>query len=69
MVFKGIDNERKVYPKRNYSARDVEMINRHLADEREKYIGENQNPGTADDIELDVDEWYVREIRKRFKKH
>lgn len=45
------------------------MINRHLADEREKYIGENQNPGTADDIELDVDEWYVREIRKRFKKH
>lgn len=47
----------------------MELINRHLDDRRNKHMGEDQNPVTADDIKLDVDDDYVLEIRKMLKKH
>ena len=51
------------YRKRDRDARDIETINKHLADPREAHAGVDKKPTTADNIELKVDERYDTYIR------
>ena len=51
------------YRKRDTDARDIETINKHLADAREAHASVDEKPTTADNIELKVDERYHTDIR------
>ena len=62
-------NRKNLFRKRDFNAKDISLINKHLADEREKHMGDDEKPVTADDIDLDVDDEHVPAIRTMLKKH
>ena len=63
------DDKDTKFRKRHANARDVDTINRHLADHREKHMGEDEKPVTADDINVDVPDDKVDEVRAMLRKH
>ena len=66
----GIAEADNMYRKRDYNAKDINLINQHLADAREAILGEDaEEPITADTVELGVDEKLQPEIRKMLRKH
>lgn len=65
----GIDTERNGFRKSDQKYRDVEFINRHIGDEREKHMGEDQQTVTSEDIKLDVEEEYIPEPRRLLWNH
>ena len=65
----GIMTDTTRYRKRDTDARDIETINKHLADAREAHASVDEKPTMADNIELKVDERYHTEIRNMLRKH
>ena len=58
------------YKKRDINIKDIETINRHLADQREANHGVRElKPITADTVKLDVDKAHHKKIRKMLRKH
>ena len=69
-VFGINEKDKQSYKKRQMSARDTELINKHLADLRESHMKEDEAPMTADDIDLsEADEQYHDQIRSMLRKH
>ena len=69
-VFGITEEDKQSYRKRQLSARDTALINKHLSDLRESHMKEDEAPMTADDIDLsEVDEKYHDQIRSMLKKH
>ena len=58
-----------MFRKREQSAKDPALINKHLADLRESHMEKDETPVTAEDVPLDVDEKYHPAIRGMLKKH
>ena len=58
------------YKKRDFNIKDIETINRHLADQREaNHSVREEKPITADTVELDVDKAHHTKIRKMLRKN
>ena len=57
------------YRKFNFNTRDENLINRQLADEREKHMGADEKHMTADDIELDIPVEKEKDVRDMLRKH
>ena len=57
------------YRKFNFNTSDENLINRQLADEREKHMGADEKPMTADDIELDIPVEKEKDVRDMLRKH
>ena len=62
-------SEETHYKKRPLNVRDIETINKHLADAREAHAGKDEEPITADTVELHVDNKYHLKIRNMLRKH
>lgn len=60
--------QKTVYNKQNKSARDVYVINKHLADAREVFFSKADETMDEDNAKLNVDEKYHPEIRKMLRK-
>ena len=66
----GIATEDAKYRKRDFRAKDVELINKHLEDARNAAVDQtDETPITADNIELHVDEEFHPKKRKMLRKH
>ena len=52
-----------------FNPRDTDVINRHLSDERQKHLEDNEKPITADEMELDVIEDFEEDVRNMLRKH
>ena len=64
------DKTAQLYRKRNASAKDEIVINGYLRDFRNSHMVEDEEPVTADDIDLSgVDKKYYARIRKILQKH
>ena len=63
------DNRDTKFRKRPINTKDIDVINRQLADQRELHMGEDEKPITADDIDIDVPEDKVADVRTMLKKH
>lgn len=57
------------YCKRHVEARDIYIINKHLSEQLERHMGQDENPVTVDDIQLDVAHEKKEEIPNMFLKH
>lgn len=60
---------KNVYHKRNQSTRDINVINKHLADAREATVNNADKSIHAYNVKLCFDEKYHQEIRKMLHKH
>ena len=58
-----------MFRKRNASARDVDVINKHLAEQRAQGTEAEDKPVTADDIELDVPLEKETAVRDMLRRH
>ena len=65
----GIMTDTTRYRKRDTDDRDIETINKHLADAKEAHAGVDETPTKADKIELKVYERYHTDIRNMLRKH
>ena len=52
-----------------FNLRDTDVINRHLSNDRQKRLEDDEKPITADYIELDVAEDVEECVRKMLPKH
>lgn len=60
----------KMYRKRNLNARDASVINEYMKDKKSNNMESDENPTTADDIDLgDVDKRHHKAIRNMLRKH
>ena len=57
------DNVDTKYRKRHVKVRDIETINQHLADERERHLCDDEKPVLAEDIDLNVPEEEEDQVR------
>ena len=59
-----------MYRKRDIDAKDTAVINQYLQDARNGYMGDDEKPIFADDIDLsDVPAKHHPAIRKMFRRH
>jgi len=66
----GIVEDDTKYRKRDFNAKDVNLINKHLEDARNAAVDQSDDtPITADNVELHVDKKYHPKIRKMLRKH
>ena len=63
------DNVDTKFRKRHVNVRDIDTINKHLSDQREQHMGEDEKPKTADEIDLNVPEDRKQEVRDMLRKH
>ena len=47
----------------------MDTINKHLADKRERHVGDDENPVTAEEIELNVPDEEEDKVRNMLRKH
>ena len=66
----GIMEPDNKYRKRDFSSKDINLINQHLADAREAVLGEqSEEPITADTVPLGVKENLQPKVRDMLRKH
>ena len=66
----GITDQATRYRKRDHSSKDIKLINRHLADARDAALkADDDEPVTADTVELGMTEGKEEEIRAMLKQH
>lgn len=58
-----------VYNKRNKSTRDINVINKHRADDRKATVSKSDEKVCADNVKIGVDEKYNPGIPKMILKH
>ena len=52
-----------------FNMRDTDVINRHISDERQNNLEDDEKPINADDIDLDVAEDIEEDVRNMLRKH
>ena len=57
------------YRKRHVNVQDIDMINKHLAHERERHMGDDEQPVTAEEVDLDVPKEEEGKDRNMLRKH
>jgi len=62
-------NDDAKFRKRPLNVRDIDVINRQLADQRELHMGKDEKPVTADDINIDVPVDKEEAVRSMLRKH
>lgn len=65
----GVVKTKTVYNKRNKSTRDIDVINKHLADAREAAVSKADETIDFENVRFGVDEKYHQEIRRMLRKH
>lgn len=63
------DNRDNKFRKRHTIARDIDTINKYIADHGEQNMGEGEKPVTTEDIAIDVLNDKGDEVRVMLKKH
>ena len=63
------DNVDTKYRKRHVNVRDIDTVNQHLADERERHMRDDEKPVTAEEIALDVPKEEEDKVRNMIRKH
>lgn len=65
-----LDTSTTKYCEREYEAKDINLINKHLADECEAACGqEDEKPITADIVELGIDSSLQHKVLSMLRKH